>query len=398
MRVSLFILVCALLVRLFIGSAYYHPDIKSQHFHAQFYSKYEPNIYEYLSANSKYLPYKDTFNYPPTIYFLLGTWNYIANLISGPELNAWLNDWGPTAMQNIFIPSFLLILKLPYFITDLLLLAGILVLVPKNRKKIVAIIWLFNPLTLYSIYAIGQFDSLPALCTIGALIAFKRRRLFYVGVLLGIAASIKTYPILLVPLFMISTRSITSGLKIAVWAFISWLIPMIPYLSSQAFVSTVFNSSLGSLLFAISFKIFNFNFPLFIPFYCLILLIIIKFGKSALVWSCFVVTLSMLIFTTFHPQWIIWSAPFLLFFISKSKLITLITIFISLLLLLITILTPDQYLGFAILSPLNPNILTIPPISNYIPQSAQIQNLSRLALGLATLLIIVITSSKKYRE
>jgi len=49
----------------------FHPDIKSQYFHAQFLQHGVLNIYQYLRKTKIYLGTKTTFNYPPLPYYVL---------------------------------------------------------------------------------------------------------------------------------------------------------------------------------------------------------------------------------------------------------------------------------------------------------------------------------------
>src|SRR3989344_6486072 len=163
-------IVVAILIRLFLMMWTYHPDIKSQHFHAQFLQTGVINIYKYVAENKNSLPYTDTFNYPPLVYFTLGSWNTIARVIAGPDLISWLNDWGSQALYTHQVWLHLLALKIPYLIAELILV-GLLIKLGINKKWL-----LFNPVTLYLIYVLGQFDIFPVLLTVLAYYLFTVKK------------------------------------------------------------------------------------------------------------------------------------------------------------------------------------------------------------------------------
>ena len=114
------LLISAILLRIFFAAFFYHPDIKSQYFHGSFLSAGQIDVYSFIQSQRDRLPYTDTFNYPPLIYFFLGVWYFIARTITGPGLLTWLYDWGPDSLAYSNLFSYLLILKLPYFLADFL--------------------------------------------------------------------------------------------------------------------------------------------------------------------------------------------------------------------------------------------------------------------------------------
>ena len=163
------LILSVLVLRLVIAAFFYHPDIKSQYYHAAFFKTGIINIYEFLQFNRTRLPYSDTFNYPPLTYIFLGSWQTLSSVISGPGLDDWLSDWSDRHLYNPDLFFYLLLLKLPYFIADFLILKLLISLVSPPRRYPLALLWLFNPVSLYAIYAVGQFDIIPALMTVAAL-------------------------------------------------------------------------------------------------------------------------------------------------------------------------------------------------------------------------------------
>lgn len=383
MKIPLSGLLFALIVRLFISMVTYHPDIKSQHFHAQYLGRGVVNIYQFVSENKEELPYKDTFNYPPSAYLFLGSWNYLSEVVQGVEINNWINDWNTSSFFKTDMSAYLLLLKTPYFILDLMLLGLLMYLVPvKDRKKLFNI-WAFNPISLYVIYAIGQFDVIPALMTLVAMVSFIRKKYLLVGFFLGLAISLKTYPVLLLPIFLIHSRSIKTMLKIGICSVLVYFLTIAPFLGSVDFINSVFKSSLGSKLFEYQLDVSFIKFPIYPLFYISFLLYVFisKKDTNQLNKQLLIVTFSYLIFTNYHPQWIMWSLPFLILSYIKKSISGFLIISMLVLYFVIVLLVPDLYLSIGLFSVLNPNIITMPAFAGFIPFLEQLKFGLKLFFG-----------------
>lgn len=106
----------------------------------------------------------------------------------------------PHAAQTLFA------LKLPYLAADLV--TGLLLLslaaaagagVAGARRAWV--FWMLSPIGLYASYAFGRYEMLPVVLVAAALWCAERRRPWWSAVLLGLAVTMRAYPLLLVPLF-----------------------------------------------------------------------------------------------------------------------------------------------------------------------------------------------------
>lgn len=358
MSTSKILLWSAVVLRIIVSAFFYHPDIKSQHFHASFLSEGVINIYEYLAENKSKLPYTDTFNYPPLTYLSLGIWQQIATVLAGPGLKTWLWDWSENAIKTSTIFSYLLILKLPYICMDFLVLlfARHLIKNPISRTRF-QYLWLFNPFSLYIIYMVGQFDIIPVLLSVISLILFKKSKYLLAGLMLGLGIALKTYPIVVVPFFLIHLplkKSINFCLGVA----IGWLASNIGFIFSPAYQDSVLKSSLASRIF--SFKLGNI--PVFIPYYLGLLFIARKRSEPNIIADIFIVTAAVVVFTKFHAQWLLWSLPFGLLMAAENKILKYVILcFYSLAFIWIFLLS-DQYVLIGLFTPLNPYLATIPPL------------------------------------
>jgi len=305
----------AILIRFLIIPFFYHPDIKSQHYHFQFLSKGVLNIYQFISTNKKNLGYSDTFNYLPLTYYTFGSFQALINPFLGSDFNLWLNDWGETKNNNPNINFYMLILKLPYLILDI----SIAYLLLKIYKQIdLFYLWLFNPISIYLIYILGNFDILPTFLIILSYYYLKKNKLSLSYLSIGIAIALKVYPIIFLPfLFFYKKEYFFKHLKYIWISFLPLVLTIIPFVFQNSFLNSFLGSGLTQKI--LEYKVYNI--PLFPVIYTLILLQYI-FSKSKYKFEiattlCFLFFISLL---NFHPQWIIWFFPFVLFIYTKSKL------------------------------------------------------------------------------
>lgn len=364
----LLIFISGLLLRFFFMSFFYHPDLKSQFFHAQFLSAGIMNIYSYIPAHLASLPYRDTFNYPPLTYFILGTWETVARFLAGPGLPSWLNDWGSAAAFNPHISFFLFWLKIPYLAADLILLYLLLAVVPAAKRQLAAYLWAFNPVSLYAVYMIGQFDILPALLTFLAYIYSRKQKLFVAIFLLSIAVALKTYPVFLLPFIFIRSKNLKHlFLQILIFVSASFLW-VFPFIKTSGFINAVFLSPLGQRLFIAGIDIgFGERLPLFFILYSFVLCWSwVGRTRFDLLPEYIFTSSAILALGHYHAQWAVWSLPFwLIFFVRNTKYLVL-SLFASLLYFLDIFMLSDQYTLIGMFSPLNPNLSNVPPLTDYL--------------------------------
>ena len=155
----------------------------------------------------------------------------------------WWSDSGGLAaqIQREFVATdgiftTLLALKLPYLAFDLA--AGLLLvaavrgvvrrgavagLVTGDARRVVAAwaFWMLSPVGLYASYAFGRYEMFAVALVLAALVACERDHVWWAAVLLGLAITMRGYPIILVPIFgLIAVRR---PLERAAWAALSLL-------------------------------------------------------------------------------------------------------------------------------------------------------------------------------
>ncbi len=353
------LLIPAIVLRLLFSALFFHPDIKSQNFHAQYLSRGIINIYDFIDKNKSSLPYTDTFNYPPLTYYFLGSWNFIAGRILGPDLSHWLNDWGPGGYSNPGMFEFMLLLKFPYLLFDLAI--GLLLM--QVSRRFLAL-WLFNPLSLYAIYMIGQFDIIPAALTVAALLLTRQNKLTTAVILLGLGAALKTYPLLLVPFVLIRA----SGYKqviVAVLAFLAaFILPFLPVINSSAFRYSMSHSNLMQGIFYANIGVSaTQNIPLYVLIWGLVFWLSWKRRKNTdLLPEFFTLTFTVTLISHFHAQWLVWSLPFLILVLAKNIRLWPVVAAVTAGFFGTVWLIPDQFVFLGLFSPVNPQALIFPSI------------------------------------
>ncbi len=356
----------AILIRLFIMPFYFHPDIKTYHFQAQFLNRGVFNIYDYLEKNKENLPIKEEFVYFPLTYFFLGSYQLIANAFLGTGFSEWLSDASQTAVNRIGVFRYLFILKLPYLILDLLipfLLIGFFKEKKEQRKFF--ILWLFNPVSIVIIYIFSNVDIIPVILSLMSILLFRDRQIFKSALLLGISAGFKPFTLLLLPIFLLFNKRLKEAVKYVLTTTLTLGLIIIPFWSNAFFHSAL----LSGLTTRIAYPGISVGFG-----ESLMIGVVVLFGfyfwtlmrkTKGLndIWL-YMFSLLLLLFSTihFHVQWLFWVMPFLVIIsIFRKDLTKLILLWLNMA-FLIPILYNDQAMNVSLLSAISLLYTTLPTI------------------------------------
>jgi hypothetical protein len=345
----------AIIIRILIMPFFYHPDIKSQYFHFQFLQKGVLNIYSYLDKNKDNLPNTDTFNYLPLTYFTLGTNHLISQVFMPKDYSLWLNDWGVKKNDYSNLPIFLFILKIPYLFLDIGIAYLLYKLFPKKKLHL---IWLFNPLTIYLIYILGNFDILPSFLTLLAFYFLNNKKNFHCYFSLGVAIAVKMYPILFLPFFLFYHKeNLKQKFLNLLFLSLPLIISIAPFLTNTYFVNSFLGSGLTQKI--LEYKILNI--PIYPIIYTIIFYLFIKSKnkEKSFYKSIFYLMIFFFALIKFHPQWLIWFLPFVIYPFSSINKIRTLFIFYILLFLVYTFLINDQFLFWGHLVPIHSNFLLL---------------------------------------
>jgi len=229
--------------------------------------------------------------------------------------------------MDSFAPRNLFLLKFPFLIFDLGFL-WVLMKFAKDKKEqiIVSALWALNVLMLYSVFAFGRYEIMPVLALTGSLFLAKNKKIFWALILFSFAISLKTYVVILAPIYLIYfSNGLRSLLK-------NILILVIPFFSINYFTELIFGKNLiagiggsGLMEFANRGSVgeeFN-RISLFIVAYALVGIFYFYKKREADFWQffrfLFLAFLSYFIFAYFHSHYLVWLSPFLILYLLKNK-------------------------------------------------------------------------------
>ncbi len=352
------LLLLAILLRVLIIPFYFHPDIKTYHFQAQFLSKGVINIYDYLLENRQKLPLKEEFVYFPLTYLFLGGYQILVTPFLGPNFNEWLFDSSGQAAEDEETFKYLFLLKLPYLLLDLVI-AFLLVTFFKSERdrKTAFVIWLFNPFSFIILYMFSNVDIVPVTLSLLSLILARNQKLLLAALILGIAAGFKAYPILFLPVLVIFSKNIKQMLLAALMGVIPLVLIILPFWS-DGFQVSAFASGLTTRIFAPVIPISGGESLMLVLLGLGSLLMFgIQFQKKSEVeniWKYFLAILLIVFsFIHFHIQWLLWMMPLLAILIVKEKKFILPSLVLVVSSMMIPLLFNDKFMSVALLGPIN---------------------------------------------
>jgi hypothetical protein len=264
--------------------------------------------------------------------------------------------------------EFMLLLKFPYLLFDLAI--GLLLM--QVSRRFLAL-WLFNPLSLYAIYMIGQFDIIPAALTVAALLLTRKNKLVAAVILLGLGAALKTYPLLLVPFVLIRS----SGFKqiiLTVSAFTAaFILPFLPVINSSAFRYSITHSNLMQGIFYANIGVSaTQNIPIYVLVWGLVFWLSWKRRKNVdLLPEFFTLTFTVTLISHFHAQWLVWSLPFLILVLARNIRLWPVIAAVTAGFFGTVWLIPDQFVFLGLFSPVNPQALIFPSLYELVKPMVQ---------------------------
>jgi len=164
-------------------------------------------------------------------HYAHAAWLLIASPLLPPPDVIWKDpwffaDWGALAPQvtrwfstQPWTYQALFVLKVPYLLADLG--AGLLLLALASRAEPRSVrrawaFWMLSPIALYASYMFGRYEMFPVVLVVAALLACELKRPWLGAVLLGVAITMRTYPLLLIPIFALIVAPRPS--RSAAWA------------------------------------------------------------------------------------------------------------------------------------------------------------------------------------
>lgn len=367
------VLILGIVLRLFLSATTYHSDVVPFDFAGKVIAGGNiTNFYDYLwdlpdsDPILKVYP-RNLFNYPPLPYFFLGGTSLLTTWVVNADIHHnFVFDFKST-LGNLQLNLLLILLKLPYFFFDIAI-AYILMSFFKEekQKKLIFGLWVFNPVNLYATYMVGQFDIISTFLSVAALyFALNKKSLIPSAILLGLGAAFKIFPLLfIIPLALVKTEW-SERIKVLFTAGVTYLVAAFPFIMSVGFRRT-------AMLAGQTTKSFYAQIPIsggesVILFLAAIIFIYLVFlyhkTRIELLWEkFFICILTFFIFTHFHPQWFLWTMPFFIIDLVKSKLKHL-PLFLALFITYVGMISFfDSGLSIGLFSAINPALYDLPSV------------------------------------
>lgn len=365
------IVTLAILLRIFLSLSTFHADIRAFQLGGEIVAKGNIlNLYDYIPSlpdDSEIVRiFRDDYLiYPPVIYIYHGIFNFIFSNIGLGVVNDYLIENAST-FGRLDFNLHLLLLKLPYFIPELLVGYFLYKLFDSPKQKFWALtLWLFNPISLYATYVMAQYDVIAVLFTVIALFFIKDKRLALAALFLGIGAAFKIYPLLLLPAIVFIPNKFIDKLKLFVLGVAPYILVVLPYLPSSGYRSSALVAGQTLKSFFAIIPISGGENIILYPLLLVFLYIVFYYQgiKYENIWKRFlIILLVFFVFTHYHPQWFVWITPFFVIDLVQSKFKNWLLILISLISFFGLLWFFEASLTVGIFAPLFPNLYEQPTI------------------------------------
>jgi len=402
-RIMPVLFVLGLLLRLFLAGSTLHPDLASiVSASSLLYREKVFNIYDHLQNAPENNPVVQSygrrfFTYPPLAYFLLGGLGFLFfPFVNQTVFGKLLSGFSGFAGSGFSLG--LLTLKLPYLIFDILVLLFLRKIFKDHKKRfLVFLFWWFNPLVIYASYMVGQFDIIPLLFVVCSLWAYSTGLSILGAMFLGLGAGLKMFPLFfLFPLAFLSFKTVIGRLKVIAVGIGSYLLTILPFLTSSAFRQNVLLSNQSQKMLFAQLPVSGAEgIYIFVFLFCLICYFAFyeKNTSVKLLNNYYLfILLALFSVTHFHPQWFLWTTPFLIIHLVERNLKTwpvLMMIFISW--LGITLLF-EPSLSIGLFAPLNKDLLEAKGLVGVMPSALDpfmVKSILRSILAASSLFLAV---------
>lgn len=367
-------LLMGVILRLIIIPVTFHPDLWGHSSVAYFFAhKGVLNIYEYLANLPSTHPLVkgmgigDIFIYPPLTYFTLGIFRILARPFENPNFLIMIWNGVADALKFPMLHWHLFLYKLPYLFVDI---AGAFIfakLFNDDKKRTAIVLWLFNPLAIYSTFMMGQIDILPVFFTILSLYFFQRKKYRLSLICLGIGGSYKMYPLLLIlPYAFVIGKNFKERVGFIFWGVLPYVVTILPYLPSPAFRGMVLFSPKSTKMLFMGWNVSGAE--VIFPFLIILTFIYLHsyYSKTKLSIYSYSLLILLLIFsvTHYHPQWFLWLTPFLLWFLITDNFKYSILVGLMFLSWFFITLFFEPSLSYGLFSPIFPGLSNSPGMSD----------------------------------
>ncbi len=317
--------------------------------------------------------------YPPLTYILLGLWQKIISPFTFFDLSNFLSDPNIISFLNPHVFRYLFLLKFPYLFFDLVIGFILADFFKGSQKEKIFKLWMLNPITLYAVFAWGAIDIIPTFFSILALYLARKNHGLLGGLLLGIGASFKAFPfLLLLPLCLICFSTQKARIKAFIFGLMPFLITILPFIADKSFISRFFSSDQLQVIQHASFYIGREqNISIFYIFYIILLIFLYrnKLSVKYLTWIFFLILFLFYALSAFTPQWFVWGLPFFFLILADNNLSVKWYYSILLIYFLLVILF-EVTLNLGLLAPVDNSFLEYPSTGELVSRFFNVDRLN----------------------
>lgn len=358
------LVVAGLFLRLITSAFVYHTDVR------EFYQNVLQTESGVVSAYREKIQIGSTLPYPPLVYSVYGTYHKVFPWLFSSNFETWLSD--KQSLHTEKHPGVfrdLLAMKLPMLMADFVIAWLIWKMAEKGRKDTALTVWILNPVTIYAIYATGQFDVIPTLLLVLSVFCWSRKKQWLTYPLLGLAGGLKLFPLLFVPmLFLLDYRKIWRRILGLISSVVVFCLTFWPIGLAVDVIKSIFSSTHTESMFKASINLGNGAvLSLALLIYAGFLLYLFLSKRKLSIEEIIVVLLALILgVTRFHPQWIVWLSPFAVLLLANGKIDGRLGVWLSVTYFGTIVLLPDKFTNFGLLKAVNNAFDSLAPIRDYL--------------------------------
>jgi len=243
------------------------------------------------------------------------------------EKDTWISWISFNSSYNVF--TALALFKILYLIFDVVCMFLILRLSfdsePENKLRVFKF-WMFNPFVIFILYVFARHDIIGILATLVALLLAKKNRKYWAIIVLAFGIALRFFPIMILPLFIFYLARTKKDYIILSVIGISGL-AAVELFSYFYFGGSVIFSLLNAQHFdyILSSKlelVVHDRIFIFVAVYIIIILSFLHIRKKS--FDIFlnygaIIYLAYVSLCYFHPQYMLWTVPFLIIIFIRRK-------------------------------------------------------------------------------
>ena len=303
------------------------------------------HILDFYKYNTT-LEYIKLNNYMPSTYILFAIWNFPLKLLF--SMNGSNIGLGVIYYNKIFTTLF--------YIACAIIMYKICKTIgfDDKKSKITSFLWLTTPLAIYSQFIFGQYDIFTVFFTLLGVYFYFKNDDFKFALFFGIALTFKYFPaFIFIILLIYREKNIIKIIKQCAIFIIPFAIELLIYISDSAFREGVFGFVATSFIFALTFKTeYGMNIKIFLMFWIFICGYTYfnevknkSENEKYIFYYLSLVSFMLFGLSYWHPQWVIFITPFLVFgtvINKKYNIFMLLDIFLMLFFISFTV---NRYVG-----------------------------------------------------